>query len=257
MALESLAYAKTVCNFLLSLSVALVEELSVSSPFGLCNLSSGFENAQTRRVPVVEESLEADVRERMLEEHLQNLVGHGRDVRAGLDRLDDVQRMADAGDEHFALEAVVLDHVHGVGDGAHTVVRDVVDSTDEVGNERRARFGGHQGLRDGEDERHVRADALIAQGLDQADARLDERDLDHDLRMPARDLESFLEHRVVIRRDDFGANRAARNEFANLEHRFAEALAGLRDKGGIGGYAVDDAPLGGLAYFFDVAGIDE
>ena len=72
------------------------------APRGFGDVTEGL----ARLFPVFQERFEAAIRERMLEEHFENLVRHGADVRAHFRRFDDVQRMAQARGEHLRLVVV-------------------------------------------------------------------------------------------------------------------------------------------------------
>ena len=81
-------------------------------------VASGFTYALTRLrfLPILQELLETDVRERMVEQ----LIDHGRrtgaDIGAHSRGFDDVDGMTAAGDEDFGLEVVVLEDLHDLVD---------------------------------------------------------------------------------------------------------------------------------------------
>ena len=165
--------------------------------------------------------------------------------------------MADAGDENLAVEAVVLHHLNCVGNRSHSIVGDIVDPAHEVADEGCARLGCQERLRDSEYERHVGANASVGKGLDQLDAWFNERHLDDYLLVPAVNLQRLLEHVFVVRGHDFSADRASGDELTNLEDGFLKALSALSDQGRVGGDAIQNAPISGFTYFFNVSGIDE
>src|SRR5205807_5353534 len=72
-----------------------------------------------RLVPVVEELLEADVRQRVLHELLEHGERQGRHVRPRLRGVDDVQRAPDRRGEYLRLEAVVPVDLDDVADQVH------------------------------------------------------------------------------------------------------------------------------------------
>src|SRR5262245_58046451 len=80
-------------------------------------LSSGFD---TRCIfPFFEELLEIDVGERMLEALLDHGGRTGHDIGAHPRRLDDVNRVTDAGDQHLGRVFVVVEDVNDLADQSH------------------------------------------------------------------------------------------------------------------------------------------
>src|SRR5207302_510615 len=59
---------------------------------------------RARLRPVVQELLEADLRQRVLDQRLEDGERHRRDVRAGLRGVDHVERIADGRGEDLRLE---------------------------------------------------------------------------------------------------------------------------------------------------------
>ena len=178
-------------------------------------------------------------------------------MRAGSDRLKNVHRMSHGSDQDFGFESVSVNHFNGVANGVHSVGAEIIDSANEVGNVGCSRLGRHQRLANRENQRDVGADAFVRQRGNQLHARFDQRNLDHNLLVPARYFEGFLQHRVVIRGDDFGRNRSAGYQLTNLENGLLKALSGLRDEGGIGGNAIQYPPIRGLTDFFNITGINK
>ena len=68
---------------------------------------------------------------------------------------EDMDRVADARDEHFGLEVVVPVDLHDVLHELDPVLALVVETTDERAHVRRPDLGGEQRLVRGEDEGHV------------------------------------------------------------------------------------------------------
>ena len=86
--------------------------------------------------------------------------GHGDDVGAHARRFDDVNRVADAGDEHLGRELEVVEDVDDLADQVHAGRADVVEPADERADVGRAGLRGEPRLRRREDQRHVDAHAL-------------------------------------------------------------------------------------------------
>src|SRR3990167_653694 len=91
--------------------------------------------------PVCEEPFESNIRERVFQELLEYLVGHGRDVCPHSGGLDYVERVPDARYEHFRFYIVVVEYLYDVTHHLHAELRYVVEPADE-----RAYVGG-PGLR--------------------------------------------------------------------------------------------------------------
>ena len=165
--------------------------------------------------------------------------------------------MSDRGDQDFGVETVGVDHIDGVADGVHSVGSVIVDSANEVGDVGCASFGGHEGLAYGEDEGDVGADSFVGEGGNELDPVLDEGDLDHDLGIPAGDLQGFFEHGVVVGCDYFGGDCAFGHQLADLENDLFEGLSGFGDEGWVGGNSVNHAPFGGLFYFVQITSVNK
>src|SRR5207244_695107 len=95
-----------------------------------------------RLLPILQELLEADVRERMIVERIDYRRRTRRDVGAHARGFDDVHRVAAACDEHFGLEVVVVVDCHDLANQLHAVRRDVVEPPDEGADEGGSHFRG-------------------------------------------------------------------------------------------------------------------
>src|SRR2546425_9904165 len=125
-------------------------------------------------LPVLEESLQADVGEGVLDDRLQHRERHGGDVGTETGCVDDVQRVADAGRQDLALEFVVVEDRPDVAHDVHPDMADVVETADERAHERRTSLRRQESLRRGEDERGVHPDPLRRQSPDRPESLADQ-----------------------------------------------------------------------------------
>src|SRR3990170_6662862 len=95
---------------------------------------------------VGKKALDADVGQGVLEHRLQHGVGHRGDVGAGLRRLHDVGRVADAGRQHLGRQVVAVEYLHRLADDLHSILAGVVQAADEGADVRGAGEGGGGGL---------------------------------------------------------------------------------------------------------------
>src|SRR3972149_8356713 len=86
---------------------------------------------------VLQELLYACVGQGVLEHRLEDGVGHGGDVGAGLGGLDYVQRMPEAGGQHLGGHVIAIEYLHDLPPTGHPLVADIVQPPDE-----RADVGG-------------------------------------------------------------------------------------------------------------------
>ncbi len=82
----------------------------------------------------------------MLEQALDHGRRHGGDIGADLGRFEDVDRVADRGDEDFGREIVIVVDQANIADQRHSVEAVVVVATDEGRDEARPRLGREQRL---------------------------------------------------------------------------------------------------------------
>src|SRR5512147_2493754 len=82
-------------------------------------------------LPVSQELLDPDIRERMLHELIDHAEGDRCDMRAGKGRVHDMERIPDARDDHFRREPVVLVDIHDLPHEVHADVADVVQPAHE------------------------------------------------------------------------------------------------------------------------------
>ena len=178
-------------------------------------------------------------------------------MRPELGGFDDVDRMADGGDQHFGLEirVVVVDR-HDVGDQFHAVLADIVQPADEGRNERRTGLGRQQRLRGGKAQRHIGHHAFAVQRFARPQPVRRQRQLHAHI---ARDLpqhRSFPHHALILRRRHFGADRP-RYDGADFGHNLQNVAARLGDQARVGGHPIDQAGGGKRLDLGGVSGIDK
>jgi hypothetical protein len=207
-------------------------------------------------LPVGQEALEADVRERVPRELLDDREGAGGDVRAHLRRPDHVHGVADAGDQNLRTVGVVVEDLEDMRDDFHAVVPDVVQAADEGGYERRAGLGGEQRLGSGEDERHVHPVAALGEGPGGLQTLGRHRALDDDVAMDARQALAFFDHAGGLEAHDLGAHGAV-DDGADLPQHLLVASAALGDERGVRRDPVEDAPAVRFPDLGHLRGVDE
>ncbi len=234
------------------------QPLDVADTSDLSLTDLGFwDDAKASIVPVSEESLETGICERVLEQHAHDLHRHRHDMGTSFHRLHDVKGVSDAGNQNLAIVSIGVHHFDRSGYCVHAVVRDVVHTANKVADECRSCLRCKQSLRNSEDEGHVGLDVFIRKRLDQSDSRLDEGNLNNDIRMPGADLHRFLQHRVVVGCDNFSADFTLGNQFADFKDGLFESLSGFCNECWVGGDAIQNPPLSSLSYFFNITGVYE
>src|SRR6266508_2422800 len=96
--------------------------------------------------PVREELCLALVSQRMVEQLINYLKRHGRDVRAHSRRFDHVYGMAHARSQYFSFPIVVPVDLDDVLEQQQAVFSDIVEPAQERADERSAGFCRHDGL---------------------------------------------------------------------------------------------------------------
>src|SRR5687767_12610438 len=207
-------------------------------------------------LPVLEEPFQPDVGQRMLEALLDHRGRRGHDIRAHPRRFDDVNRMADAGDEHLGRVLEVVEDVDDLADQGHAGGADVVEPADERADVAGAHLGGQPGLGRREDQRDVDGRALRRQRPARLDAILGEGHLDDDVLVDGGEIAPLAQHARGVGGDDLGADRAL--------HRLADLLEDLPVVAGFLGHqrrvrrhAVENADRGERFDVLQVAGVDE
>src|SRR6266581_6825456 len=207
-------------------------------------------------LPVVQEPLQPDIGQGVLRHLLQDVERQGDDVRAELRGLNDVERMADRGDEDFAIPFVVPEDRDDLADHLHPVLAHVVEPADERADVLRARLRREDRLVRAEDQGRVDLDAFRRQGLNRLQAFRRHLNLHDDVLMELRELTALLDHLVRLGRRDLEANRAVDEGEDVLDH-LGPLAARLRDERRVRRDAVEDAPRGRFADLVDVRGIEE
>jgi hypothetical protein len=181
---------------------------------------------------------------------------HRDHVGAHPGRLDDVDGVADAGDQHLGTEFEVVEDIDDLADQVHAGRADVVEPADERADVGSARLGREPGLRRRKDQRHVHAVFLSGQRLARLDPFLGERHLDDDVRVDAGQVAAFADHAGRIGGHDFGADRTLHRGADLLEDRAViTALLGKQRR--VGGHPVQDPQVGKGLNLLEVAGVSE
>src|SRR4051812_17832926 len=120
-----------------------------------CSLVSDFP-------PIAQELLQALVRERVLEELLQHLEWHRRDIRSQARGFDDVQWMANARRQHLRPPLVVAIDFDNLGEHPEPALSGIVEAAHEWADVGGARLRRQDRLRGGKAERDVDLDAFRA-----------------------------------------------------------------------------------------------
>src|SRR5436190_5491655 len=88
--------------------------------------------------PIFEEALDAYIRQGVLGELLDHRQRDGGDVGADHGRFEEVDRIADRGDQDLRLDSVVLINGLDLPNKIHPDLRDVIQAPDEGADESRA-----------------------------------------------------------------------------------------------------------------------
>ncbi len=207
--------------------------------------------------PVGVELVDPFGRERVIEEHLQDLEGHRRVVGSGFCTFQDVGRVAEACGYDFRFYAVGVVDVDYVVNQFKAVFSDVVEASDEGADVGRACRGGEYRLVGREDERDVGLDSERRKLFHGAESVGAERNFDDDLRMDFRyDLRLFDEL-GFLKRYGFGADGAV-DDLGYFAHARVEVDVPLfGDERRVGGYAGDYAPRACFFDFVEVGCVEE
>src|SRR5687767_4332033 len=207
-------------------------------------------------LPVLEEALQPDVGQRMLEALLDHRGRRGHHVRAHPRRFDDVNLMADAGDEDLRRVLEVVEDVDDLADQGHPGGADVVEPADERADVAGADLGGQPGLGRREDQRDVDGRTFGRQRPARLDAVLGEGHLDDDVLVDGGEIAPLAQHARGVGGDDLGADRAF--------HRLADLLEDLPIVAGFLGHqrrvrrhAVENADRGERFDVLQIAGVDK
>src|SRR4051812_20792350 len=96
----------------------------------------------SRLLPIGEEGLQATIGQRVLEELADDRRGGRHDVGADQGGLEDVDRVADGGDQDLGSKVVIVVDLTDLGDDLHAIEAGIVVAADERRNEGGAGLGG-------------------------------------------------------------------------------------------------------------------
>ena len=199
---------------------------------------------------------EAAVCEGVFGEVLEDRRGGGDDVCADLGRLQDVDRVADAGDEDFSGKIIIVVDEADVLDQVHAIEADIVVAADKGADEGGAGLGGEKGLVGREAKRDVDLGAFAGEAAAGLEAVEGEGELHADIGGELAHDVGLAEHAVDVHRDDFGGDGAV-DDPADFLHHLEELAARFRDQAGVGGDAIEQAGGGKVGDFGHVGGVDE
>jgi|GEM_PF-6088306 len=215
--------------------------------------------AGLERLPVLQEVLDAAIRQRVFCRLEENLVRHGGNIRSRFRRLDDMQRVADAGreDERTIIGRHVAIDLRNIANDLHAVLGDVVQTPDERADDIRPRQRGEERLIRREAERHIRADAFPLELFHGGPAVRRGRHLHDDIRVPFGEPARFIQHSPGIEADCLGADGPVYNFRDLLNDLFMRLAARLAHERGIGGHAAENAPARHFANLINKRGIEK
>ena len=166
-------------------------------------------------------------------------------------------RMADGGGQHLGAEiGVVVENGADIADEGHAVLANVVHPPDEGRDERGPGLGGEQRLVGREAQRHVDHDAVLRERPAGLEAGPGERHLDRHVFGDRGELAGLGKHGFLVGRCHLRADGAF-HKLADLAHGLDKVAAGLGDKRGVGGDAIEQARGGKLADFGDFRRVGE
>src|SRR2546430_9119746 len=207
-------------------------------------------------LPIVQESLQADVGQGVLGHLLEHVEGERDDVRAELRGLDHVDGMSDARHQDLPVPVVVPENPGDLPDALHALLADVVEPSDERAHVLRPRLRREDRLVRGENERRVDLDAFGRESLDRLEALRRHLNLHDDILVELRELAALLDHLVRLGRRDLEGDRPVDEGEDVLDH-LGPLPARLCDERGVRRHAVQDAPRGRLADLIDVRRVEE
>ena len=122
-------------------------------------------------IPVVEESGEPFIGERMAAQLPENLRRQGAAVSSDEHAFDDVHWVAKRCGKDLGVEAIIVVDLPDLADQLHALTGDVVEAAHERRDECRACFRSEKRLGDGEAQGHVDHVAFVAEDLDAVESR--------------------------------------------------------------------------------------
>src|SRR5262245_25180184 len=148
-------------------------------------------------LPIGQELCLPLIGQRMIEQLVDNLKRHRRDVGAQAGRFDHMNRIPQTRSEHFSLPVVVLIDLDNVAQQDQSVLSDIVESAQEGRDEGSPGFGCQDGLRSRETESDIYLDSLMIQLARRLEAVFGERTFHHYIRCDLRVLQPFAHHPVL------------------------------------------------------------
>src|SRR5713226_6038563 len=145
-------------------------------------------------VVILQELFQALIRERVIEEHIQNFERHRSNLRSRHRCLDHVCGRPQRSRQNLRLEAVILVDGRESANQIHPGPADVINPADERTDDVGPGFGRKQCLTRGETQRHIDAQAFFAERGGCLDAFPSKRALHNDILMNAGKLASLADH---------------------------------------------------------------
>src|SRR5205809_173528 len=207
-------------------------------------------------LPIVQESLQADVGQGVLCHLLEDVEWQRDDVRAQSRGLDHVKGVPDTRHQDFAVPIVIPKNLGDFADYLHPFLAHVIEPSDERAHVLRPRLRGEDRLVRGENERRVNLDALRGQGLDRLEPFRGHLNFHDHVLVQLRELAALLDHLLRLGRRNLEGDRAV-DEGEDVLDYLGPLSAGLRDERGIRRHPVEDAPGRGLTDLVDVGGVEE
>ena len=201
-----------------------------------------------RFFPVTQKSLKPDVGQRMLNQFLENLKGHGGDVRSKLGRLQDMHRVADAGYQNFRLKTIIGVDRLDISDDIHPNLAYVIQAADKGADVRGPALGGQKGLRRRKAEGDIDPDLALAQDLKGLEPFGNQRDFDDDVRCDLDEFLRLLQHPLTDRRHNLRAHGTFHNR-TDLRDEVMELPSFFTNQRRVGRDAIENPQLIRLANF--------
>ena len=209
------------------------------------------------RGPVLKELLKAAIRQRVVDQRLDDR-GRGRHhMRAHFGGFNDMHRVADTGDQHlrFELGVVVVDG-DNILNQRQAIRAHIIEAANEGGDECGPCFGGEQGLRGRETERDIHHDAVAGEVFAGLEAGQGERHFDGDVLGDLGQLFALAHHAIKIGGDHLGGD-GAMGDLADLGDGFLEVTAGFFNQRWVGRHPIQQPGIGQFTDFRNVGGINK
>src|SRR5437667_969799 len=142
-------------------------------------------------VVILQELFQALIRERVIEEHVQNFERHRSNLRSRHRRLDHVCGRPQRSRQNLRLKTVIFVDGRESANQIHPSPADIINPADKRTDDISPGFGRKQRLARRETQRHVDAQAFFAERGGRLDTLARERALHNDILMNAGELASF------------------------------------------------------------------